>query len=353
MFSARRATARRSALALGCGTLAFLVGQLALGLAVERWLPAARDPEYASKVARLRGRCAEAPGRPLVLVLGSSRVQLGLRAGSLDSGPDERPALVFNFGLGGCASLMEAVCLRRLLHEGVRPDLLVLEVLPATLNQCGARPVEEEWLDANRLRSGEAAFLARYQSDPRRSACQWLKGRGLPCVWHHDNLRSLLALGGGRFQPGPEGLDCATDPRGWVPYAREDVPPEQRHSLTDYARHVFGSTFGDFRLAEQPARALDDVLALCRREGIPVALLLMPEGPAFRAWYTPSMRAGLDAYLHGLGERWSAPLIDARDWLDSDAFLDEHHLLPRGAAAFTERFRREALGPLLQTLPRR
>ena len=115
---------------------------------------------------------------------------------------------------------------------------------------------------------------------------------------------------------------------------------------------MFHSAFGEFRLAERPARALADVLALCRREGIPVALLLMPEGPAFRAWYTPSMHAGLDAYLHDLSEQWGAPLIDARDWLGSDAFFDAHHLLPRGAAAFTERFRREALGPLLQSLPR-
>src|SRR5438132_46156 len=73
MSSARHAFARRSARALGCAVAAFLAGQLALGLAVERWLPAARDPEYAAKVERLRARRAEAPGRPLVLVLGSSR----------------------------------------------------------------------------------------------------------------------------------------------------------------------------------------------------------------------------------------------------------------------------------------
>src|SRR5690242_12739591 len=101
MSSARRAFGRRAARALGAAAACFLAGQLALGLAVERWLPGVRDPEYAAKVERLRARRAEAPGRPLVLVLGSSRVQMGLRAGTVAAEGGGRPALVFNFGTSG------------------------------------------------------------------------------------------------------------------------------------------------------------------------------------------------------------------------------------------------------------
>jgi hypothetical protein len=353
MSPARRALARRSALALGWGAAAFLAAQLVLGLAVERWLPALRDPEYAAKVGRLRARRAEAPGRPLVLVLGSSRVQMGLRGGSLGCDSDGGPALVFNFGLSGAGPFVEALCLRRLLAEGVRPDLLVLEVLPPALSQPGDHPIEEEWLDGARLRSGEAAFLARYHSDPQRALRQWVKGRGLPCVWHPGNLRHFLAPGPAGSESGPEYTLSAMDPHGWLPYCREDVTPELRRRHTDFARHQYANAFGEFRLAGRPARALADTLARCRREGIPVALLVMPEGPAFRAHYTPSMRAGIDAHLRDLSERWGVPLIDARDWLDEDAFWDSHHLLPRGATAFTERFERDALGPLLRSLPRR
>src|SRR5207248_1044291 len=128
MSSARRTFARRSALTFVWAVAAFAAGQLVLGLAVERWLPQARDPDYAAKVERLRARRAEAPDRPLVLVLGSSRVQLGLRGGPVYA--DGRTALVFNFGLSGAGPYLEALCLRRLFAEGVRPDLLVLEVLP-------------------------------------------------------------------------------------------------------------------------------------------------------------------------------------------------------------------------------
>src|SRR5262245_7975669 len=122
MSSARRALGRRSARALASGAACFLAAQLALGLAVEHCLPAVRDPEYAAKTARLRARLAESPGRPLVLVLGSSRVQMGLRAGSVNAECDGRPALVFNFGMSGGGAQLESLCLRRLLDEGIRPD---------------------------------------------------------------------------------------------------------------------------------------------------------------------------------------------------------------------------------------
>jgi hypothetical protein len=143
------------------------------------------------------------------------------------------------------------------------------------------------------------------------------------------------------------------DSHGWLPYSQEDVTPERRRQLSDFARAQYDHAFGEFRLAERPAHALNDTLALCRREGIPVTLLVMPEGPSFRALYTPSMRDGIGAQVAALRERWGVPVIDARDWLDDDAFWDSHHLLPRGAAAFTARFRDEALGPLLQNLPPR
>ncbi len=352
MSSFRRAFARRSALAVAWGVVAFAAGQFALALAVERWLPALRDPEYAAKAERLRARVAEAHDRPLVLVLGSSRVQMGLRGGPTAAGPDGRPTLVFNFGIAGAGPYLEALCLRRLFAEGVRPDLLVLEVLPPALNQPGSHPLEETWFDAGRLRDAERAFLGRYHSDPQRALREWLKGR-LPCVWHRDYLRAFLALDVGDDRSATERACRFTDPNGWLPYRSADVTPEQRRAATDFARGQYAPAWGEFRLAERPARALADVLTTCRQRGVPVALLLMPEGPTFRAHYSSSMRAGLDDYLRTVSERWGVPLIDARDWLADDAFYDSHHLLPRGAAAFTERLEREALPPLLRNLPRR
>src|SRR5437763_10517665 len=117
MSAVRRRFSRRSAFALLWGVAAFFLGQLLLGVIVEHWWTEARDPEYTAKMQRLSARRAEAPDRPLVLVLGSSRVQMGLRAGDLHADLNGRPALVFNFGLGGGGSMLEAISLQRLLRQ--------------------------------------------------------------------------------------------------------------------------------------------------------------------------------------------------------------------------------------------
>jgi hypothetical protein len=342
MSAVRRRLSRRSALALVWAIAAFALAQLVLGLSVERWLPEVRDPQYVTKLRMLRALQASHPDQPLILAMGSSRTQTGLRAGDLHAIYDGRSAVVFNFGLPGGGSFVEVVCLRRLLRDGIRPDLILLEVLPPTLNQPGKHSLEEQWFDAARLRSAEMTFLGRYHTDTERLRRQWLKGR-LPCVWHADRLHLLLA-------PESPGIWPGTDDHGWMPYSGDEVPPERRIQDTEFAHQQYAASWGDFRLASGPSQALDDILDACRQQAIPVALLLMPEGPTFRAHYSPSMRAGITAHLQAVSRTYHVPLIDARDWLPDDAFGDSHHLLPHGAAAFTKRFEREALTPLLQTI---
>ena len=46
--------------------------------------------------------------------------------------------MLFNFGMVGAGPLVELVVLRRLLAEGVRPDLLLVEVLPPLFNRRAA-----------------------------------------------------------------------------------------------------------------------------------------------------------------------------------------------------------------------
>src|SRR5262249_47575099 len=127
---------------------------------------------------------------------------------------------------------------------------------------------------------------------------------------------------------------------------RDTSPPERRR-WEEFARSQYAAVLSDFRLAERPAQAYRDLLALCRDEHIPAALLVMPEGSAFRGLYPPQGRVALDAFLADLSREFAVPLIDARSWVDDDGFWDGHHLEAGGAEVFTERFGREALRPLL------
>jgi hypothetical protein len=312
--------------------------QVGIGVALDSWLPDVRDPEYALKERQLRARRAEAPGRPLVVALGSSRTLLGLQAGRLGQGGQ---AVVYNFGVVGCGPVLEGVYLRRLLAADVRPDLLLVEVLPAALNRAGDRNLEEDWLQAARLGPSEVARLRAYHSRPASLLGQWCRARCLPCTRPQAGLRCRLGL------DRPAG---AWDSHGWQAYPEGGLTPAARRRLTDLAHQQYQEALGEFRLAEGPARALDDLINRCRREGIPVALVVMPEAAEFRGFYPPGLRAGLMDHVGKLSREKGVPLIDASAWVGDAGFRDGHHLLPGGAAEFTDRFGREALGPLLRSL---
>ena len=77
----------------------FLLAQAGLNLALFTHWPL-RDPEYGRRLSALRQRQAErGPGRPLVLLMGSSRVAMNVRPGLMEVNRREGGPTVFNFGL--------------------------------------------------------------------------------------------------------------------------------------------------------------------------------------------------------------------------------------------------------------
>jgi hypothetical protein len=323
----------------------FLAAQLALNLALEWWRPELRDPEYGIRLKALRSFRARSGGRPLVVVLGSSRVQGGLRAGDL---PAAAPGgAVFNFGMVGAGTVAELLHLRRLLADGVHPDYVVIEVLSPLLalqGQGGA-------LGTDRLAWGDLGLLRRYATDPEDLSARWWEGRLLPCYSCRFRVLGryaphLLVRQGGAANP--YALATWQDSSGWCPYPYDVVTAEVYARGLAHARREYQWLLAGFRIDDDADRALREMLELCRQEGITAALLLMPEGTQFRDLYPPAARGAIDAYLGRLRQEYGVPLIDAREWVGDDGFWDSHHLTKAGATAFTRRFGREALWPLLQ-----
>src|SRR6516225_10207066 len=122
--------------ALGWAALFFVLGQLALVL-IEQARPILRDPDYGHRAASLRAQCAASPDRPLLLVIGSSRVSTGIRPEILPgfSTADGRTPVIFNFGVPGAGPTQQLLYLRRLLAEGIRPTWLVVECWPPLLHR--------------------------------------------------------------------------------------------------------------------------------------------------------------------------------------------------------------------------
>jgi hypothetical protein len=330
---------------LAWGSVFYLVLQLALGIMTDHWLPALRDPEYGYKLSLLRTRLAEQPGRELIVILGSSRAGYGFRPEEVPAWqmPGEEPPLLFNFAMTGSGPMMELLCLHRLLAAGIRPNRVIIEVLPPNLHQEGTW-AELNWLSISRLGWEDMQLVSRFAERPRQLWFDWWRARTAPaftqrfCImsryapgWLHWGMRQDIWLG--------------LDRTGWMIYPNTILDAAQQYRALEFARQQYAVPLAHFRITAVADGALRELLELCRQRQIAALLLLMPEGTEFQSWYTPAARAEIDRYLACLSRGYDVPLVDARSWLPDTAFFDSHHLHPDGATAFTQRLAREVFKP--------
>src|SRR5438034_964854 len=146
---------------LAWGLACFALLQLALAIDMDRWQPELRDPEFGYKLMRLKERLAEEPGRPLMVVIGSSRAGLGICPEVFSNYRIKDAPIVFNLAMTGAGPVTELMCLRRLLASGIHPSSIILEVLPPILHQDRAWS-EWVWLDINRLGSQDLPIIRDY-----------------------------------------------------------------------------------------------------------------------------------------------------------------------------------------------
>jgi hypothetical protein len=338
-MSRRGDHARQARTTLGWGALVFVTGLCASAVDLDGWHPEVYDVEYASRLATLRARQAEAPGRPLLLAVGSSRTVMSFTPELL---PPLRTAggadcLPFNFGHIGAGPIMNLMQLRRMLADGVRPDWLLLEVMPSYLSH-------EGWYFIT-LHTAARDFPVLYRHVP----------------WYHlygDYLLHRLRTGvkypgevARRFAPdwAPAPLVRETDllPLGGCTFVKDDVSAADRARFTEIARGHLESRLRDFKVSPRADRAMRELLSLCRRERIRTVLVLTPEGSVVNGWYAPGAPAQVDGYCAALGREFDAPVLDARGWLADSDFYDYHHVLRRGAEAYTRRLGHDVLQPLV------
>jgi hypothetical protein len=332
---------------------ALLQGGLLLALPGMPWLV---DPNYGGNLDSLRHRIAATRQAPLVVAcFGSSRTYHGLNgtlASRILTEETGNPVVVHNFGRQGGGCVTSLLYLRRLLDDGVRPDLVVLEVLPFYFGK--ADPLVEvtsSFHSTASLRYAELPLLRRYSGGHRElSRLRWQGERLLPAYSHRREILLRVApqliTFNERFLFLP-----GRDASGWMPLHGEckelTRTAQTRAMLTDWVTPNSRKVYRD----GASANALREALALCRARGIPAAVLLMPEGPMMRSVYPPRHWAEFQALVKEICRDGGAPFVNARLWIDTTEFHDSHHLLAEGANHFTERLAREALPSLLIPTP--
>jgi hypothetical protein len=337
------------------GLLAFAVSQIALALAIDRCLPQLRDPFYAHRAERLRHSALDPkPPAATVVMLGSSRVQRGLKPSVMNERLERelgRRLVLFNFGVPACGPVTSLLYFERMRREGIKPDLLLIEVVPMLLAGRSAEgrgdlPLESQFFGANRLWHGELNFIERHGFPGDEFRKCWWQYWPVPCYGQRfailsEYLRRLLP---------PElrlDNDARIDGAGWMESTAPALTPERRQAAVSQAWREHGAVLSKFHLCPAACQAQRDLLTRCREEAIAAVLVLMPEGEPFRGWYSPDALERIDRYVRSISREFAVPIVDARRWVADDDFGDGHHLLPSGAAIFTERLATDVLVPLM------
>jgi hypothetical protein len=326
----------------------FVLSQLTIAIAVDQGSPNVRDPEYAALEKMLKERIAERPRSPTAVFLGSSRVAYGFDA---EKAAGSNDVVTFNFGVPGAGPYLQGIVLERFRRTGIKPDALFLEVLHTFYNAAGPRSLDHGLLDGARLSAGETAGLLSYgcrsQTGPIR---RWAFARALPLYRHQAELRDNLDYRlNPRYCEAPESFRTC-DRFGFRP---QTYPPDEWPALVAIAHDVYDPFYKSFEIDPHAWGRLLEIIRSAQGDGMHVVCVMMPEGSEFRRMFAGEPTQGPGELARRLKEEVHVPVIDARDWLDDSAFFDQHHLLPHGAAALADRFRKEAVQPALERVDRR
>lgn len=328
----------------------YVLGQLALFAWMDESWQLNRTRVEHDKWKQLHERIAETPDRPLVLMLGSSRSDWAFQAGRLNGwpGPDGRPLLAYNLGVPTTGPLHEALYLNDLLEEGIRPRLLLVEFVFTHLNQSQRGLLSEEnftvpqWLSAH-----QALFLRPYYANKHRILVRWLESRLTP--WYGFRCDVHEYLQGHRIASLYDQQEQPMDESGCRMLYNDCGEPQFRAWRRECSARMYGESLKHFRLGEGPVRAMRDLLARCRREHIPVALVRMPVTNEFRKLVSAEGWKDLNNLFAELSE--GVHVIDASGWLTEEDFDDGHHVLRTGAYNFTTRMIDEVHQLLARTEP--
>ena len=304
------------------------------------------DREAGVRLALLQERIREHPERPVVLVVGSSRIGLGFVPRELPplATADGREAIPFNYSHLAAGPRMNLIQVHRVLRAGIKPGWVVLEILPGGLYHEGTQ--------ATMTTAPDLPVLLRH-AGAGRVGLYYCRNRLNPFYKHRRDVLEMIAP---TFAtPGARTNAVTLEPLGddltWQRRTRPDDEARRAHAAVAVGR-IYSERLKMLPIDPELDSATRELLAVCRDRGIPVVIVLTPEDGLFRSWYGPTGEATLRDYMNALRREYGADVTDARAWVPDEHFADPHHVTLGGASIFTERLGREVLRPLVAGQPR-
>jgi hypothetical protein len=358
MNSIPRRTIRTTGRAALLWTLGlFVLGQAVLGAWLNRRHPEMFNPTFEFRYNRLQQCLQEAPGHPLVLVLGSSRPANGFSPSSLvDWQPRNGPTpVVFNFATLGGGPVRELLTYRRLRARGIQPALMLVEVWPGLWPQEG--PLAERFpILTNDLCIADLPVVAHLYKQGWSCFAKACNETLTPIL---HSRRDVLYRYVPFMVPRYTGDDVkwaaahwgTLDRWGWLPHLWPKPEGEKFVKKIEEDWHRIEAAVALQQCPPEVDWSVRQLLMSCRDSGTKVALIFMPEHSILRGWYSPQLHRVYLDYLGQIQKEFGVPTIDTRDWVNDEGFLDSCHMLPDAAKSYTARFGLEVLRPLLEGKP--
>jgi hypothetical protein len=326
----------RSAQILLLAAILFFCGELALGVYLDTAPFSVRFPEAAAVLERAQ---TQSPP-PDIVFFGSSRFMAAIGSAEIDqdlraSHGGRTPAVLPMAVLGGDFVSTEFL-LDRMLAEGVRPRIAVIEVSPDLVG----RPPH--------LLSAQLERLFRWRDVwhwlPELFEADWsalLTARTIPAYHYRRELLGWLV---GRSPPylsvpAPE-LPASAAPAG-EPRSATETPDDPTHGVERWARWL-----RRFRISERCAVVLERVLARCQKEQIACIMVEPPVASGHRALYGGDVLTPYHALLERLGRDYGAPFFDFAARLPDTSFRDDSHVNRAGAIRFSALLASALIEPL-------
>jgi hypothetical protein len=324
----RRASARR---VLAWFTAFFFLFLAAGNVLLDHMPRSLRYPDLEALGAGLRA-LHEPPG---IVFLGSSRTGAAYRAEVVERIVREETknpgVAVANLALDGASPRIASLALAEAEALVRPPRLVVLEVSPENVSDVNPWI---SWEIDDCLKLSDLPPLAR-EIVVSHTLNRLVASRLAPFFRYRQRFRTWAL----RSWPGP----LAAPPAGPGVHAVSAPPPQPLPP--DAYRARIARKYRGYAVGGENVRALEDILARCRKAGAAVLLVAPPFSSVHRAAFPDEIEARFLAYVERLTLEPGVRFIDMRASLPDTALPDYHHTAYQDSLAFSERFARDVIVP--------
>ncbi len=256
--------------------------------------------------------------------------------------------VVYNLSINNGRAVVQLLCLRRMLADGVRPNLVLMDTFPWCFYQGYSSFDGQQYFSLARIQGRDLPALRRYHAHPDQLCRDWLRLCWAPWYSYRSNFQRYYLPSWATATEKQLMWWNVMDGNGWeyIPQHVAAMRQLPRSVVTDSINYYLGGMNTSPIDDDNFPRVYREMTEECRRAGVPILLVRMPETAQMRRGFSPAVARKIEAIYSDLTRETGVRIVDARAWApDDDLFVDGFHLNAAGSTLFTRRLEREVIVP--------